>query len=409
MSDAMTNREIEDVLTSIRRLVAQEGSRPADSGRLILTEAQRINSAVAANSDPNTTPNFNPGEATATASGATMAGPDAGAASESAAAPSGAGAGTAAPDAFDAPDAQGASDTQTAADDTTGADDRTEGADRPSDGGPSADTGEIVPSSVPSPVRDPVRDPVSGRAKSTMPESALPEPDFGKLEATIAELEAAVSASGESWEPETATGDAPRVSNVTDLYGRLTFARRDAQSTGEGADDGADGGAVVQESTDSAPATAVLAQEVDAPAIAPEPGQQADDGTGAAAIPAEPANAPHLHLSDPEPLAADTIAVQEDGGTVDRVDDDDTPHVEILDDGPDTGFDSDPAPEREPETDRAESFEEDTIIDEATLRALVAQIVRDELHGQLGERVTQQVRKLVRSEIAKALDDRKYL
>ena len=48
----------------------------------------------------------------------------------------------------------------------------------------------------------------------------------------------------------------------------------------------------------------------------------------------------------------------------------------------------------------------ETVIDEATLRILVAQIVREELHGQLGERITLQVRKLVRSEIAKALDSR---
>lgn len=48
-------------------------------------------------------------------------------------------------------------------------------------------------------------------------------------------------------------------------------------------------------------------------------------------------------------------------------------------------------------------------IDEADLEAMVARIVREELRGQLGERITQQVRKLVRAEIARALDERNLL
>lgn len=51
----------------------------------------------------------------------------------------------------------------------------------------------------------------------------------------------------------------------------------------------------------------------------------------------------------------------------------------------------------------------ETLIDEEMLRALVAQLVREELRGQLGERITMQVRKLVRAEIARALDEREYL
>lgn len=48
-------------------------------------------------------------------------------------------------------------------------------------------------------------------------------------------------------------------------------------------------------------------------------------------------------------------------------------------------------------------------IDEDDLQILVARIVREELRGQLGERITQQVRKLVRAEIARALDERNLL
>lgn len=44
-----------------------------------------------------------------------------------------------------------------------------------------------------------------------------------------------------------------------------------------------------------------------------------------------------------------------------------------------------------------------TMIDEAALRELVADIVREELQGALGERITRNVRKLVRREIHRAL------
>ena len=221
MSDAMTNREIEDVLTSIRRLVAQEGGRGAEIGRLILTEAQRIN-APAADAPPTL-------------------------------------------------DAAGAGD--------------------------AGDAG------------DPVGPVVANDDCDDDSHVSIPAPDFGKLEATIAELEAAVSAS--DYEGE--TGDeAPRASNVTELYGRLSFVHR-----------GAD-----------APATEVAAYVEPAP-------------------------------NDAEPEA--------------------------------------PAgPEGAPD-------EAEAVIDEETLRLLIAQIVREELHGQLGERITLQVRKLVRAEIAKVLDERKFL
>lgn len=46
---------------------------------------------------------------------------------------------------------------------------------------------------------------------------------------------------------------------------------------------------------------------------------------------------------------------------------------------------------------------EETVIDEESLRELVADIVREELQGALGERITRNVRKLVRREIHRAL------
>lgn len=51
---------------------------------------------------------------------------------------------------------------------------------------------------------------------------------------------------------------------------------------------------------------------------------------------------------------------------------------------------------------------EDGLIDEAVLRDMVAQLVREELRGSLGERITQNVRKLVRREIQRALLGQDY-
>jgi hypothetical protein len=50
-----------------------------------------------------------------------------------------------------------------------------------------------------------------------------------------------------------------------------------------------------------------------------------------------------------------------------------------------------------------DGLDEEQVIDEAALRDLVAEIVRSELQGPLGERITRNVRKLVRLEIQRAL------
>ena len=44
------------------------------------------------------------------------------------------------------------------------------------------------------------------------------------------------------------------------------------------------------------------------------------------------------------------------------------------------------------------------VLDENTLRAIVTDIVKQELQGEMGERITRNVRKLIRHEIARALD-----
>lgn len=242
MSDAMTNREIEDVLTSIRRLVAQEGGRGAEAGRLILTEAQRVNAAPEVE-----------------------------------------------------PEAE-----------------------------QDADAAQV----------------------------AIPAPDFGKLEATIAELEAAFATS-EFEGDNAADSEAPRASNVTELYGRLSFAHRGKEA--EVANQGA-----------PAEVPAVVAPVAEAPMAGPVPEPSA-----------EPAPEP-ARVSTAEPTIEPAADV--------------TDYLHAA-----------------PNDDAALPGEDEAFLDEETLRLLVAQIVREELKGQLGERITQQVRKLVRAEIAKALDERSYL
>lgn len=51
---------------------------------------------------------------------------------------------------------------------------------------------------------------------------------------------------------------------------------------------------------------------------------------------------------------------------------------------------------------------DDAVIDEDTLRDMVAEIVREELQGALGERITRNVRKLVRREIMRAISIRDF-
>ncbi|WP_417598901.1 hypothetical protein [Pararhodobacter oceanensis] len=358
----MTNREIEDVLTSIRRLVAQEGSEPPATGRLILTEAQRINAATAANTDS--------GEP------------------RDAAAPQ-------APDHPATPSAPVAPSAQ-----STPATPATEFTAAMLRGAPSASSepalqlgdAALAPEFVAEVAAEPA-DEAADAPDTTSEDSAsgLPVPDFGMLEATIAELEAAVSASGETWEPDTETGEAPRPSNVTDLYGRLTFARGNnapvslAEDQTPATKDGPENAPTADASSATDGATASFTHHA-TEAIAPQ-------ARG-------PENAPELdHPSEPEPEpeVAPEAPMETDATAADP-----------------TATAGAQASTAEPEFSAADddTFVDDpgdTIIDEDTLRVVVAQIVREELHGQLGERVTQQIRKLVRAEIAKALEGRDFL
>ncbi|MCB1367021.1 MAG: hypothetical protein KDK00_04585 [Rhodobacteraceae bacterium] len=64
-------------------------------------------------------------------------------------------------------------------------------------------------------------------------------------------------------------------------------------------------------------------------------------------------------------------------------------------------------PEEEPSTINF-TEDEDPFLDEETLRDMVSEMVRQELQGELGDRITRNVRKLVRREIQRALATREF-
>lgn len=65
-------------------------------------------------------------------------------------------------------------------------------------------------------------------------------------------------------------------------------------------------------------------------------------------------------------------------------------------------------PDLDDDADLAAYLEDESVIDEEALRDLVGQIVREELQGVLGERITRNVRKLVRREIHRILSSQDF-
>ena len=322
MSDPLSNREIEDVLSSIRRLVAQgEPAQPkalhgGASEKLVLTPAFRVAPSAVAEVDPIT-------------------------------------------DALEA--------------DTPGA--------------PGA---EIAPEPAePMPAAQPQPEP----AASVRPASEAPN----SLEATIAELEAAISAYGGPFEPD--GGDpvplprafcdaAESVGEADAVDGAGEADALDGTGQASALDDA--GQADAAESAEQAAlppdSAALVADAIARPAPAPLPvveGPVADnqpvEPAGPVAAPAAwnvqpfaPARRPGPQREAPaaEPVAEPGEASQGD--------------APLLEDG-----------------------EEDSLVlDEVLLRELVTDILREELQGALGQRITRNVRKLVRAEIARALASR---
>lgn len=253
MSDPLSNREIEDVLASIRRLVAQEPQsspavqgpaarvRTASSGRLVLTPAFRVGTAA---------------------------------------------------------------DTD--------------------------DSGVLQPDVPSGPAPD-----------GAAPESPDQEPQASaamSLERTIAELEAAVQASGDDWEP-----------------------------------DGSE-----------------LATVEEAPFVEVDPDSEPPED-----------NVRMFHLPPNRRQAA--IRAEEGAEQAEASQPDEEPAT--AQQTPDAAQPEVDEPQAETTlfTPAGEETEDTPLLDEAVLREMVTQILREELQGHLGERITRNVRKMVRAEIARAL------
>ena len=82
-------------------------------------------------------------------------------------------------------------------------------------------------------------------------------------------------------------------------------------------------------------------------------------------------------------------------------------HEPIGAGGPSTQASESPE-EDEPQSTINFAEADESILDEDTLRDLVSQMVREELQGELGDRITRNVRKLVRREIQRALASREF-
>ncbi|WP_101065439.1 hypothetical protein [Roseovarius salinarum] len=318
MSDPVTNAEIEDVLSSIRRLVSSEdrdprresdaeqpddttgesgetggaGAAAADGAadRLVLTPSQRVNDVDAGDPDPSETGD------------------------------TGALAATDALDTGDAATEPGETEEQPFFHHHRSAPPWHAGGLHP-EGDDAADT--------PAPVSD-----AAGSAGGAHDAAAV-------LRARVAEFEAIIAAQNEQWEPDGTSDDAYAGGPTEALPWEDYVPGADSAGTYD---------------------------EAEAPADASdEPG---GDAASEAEVEAEAPAAPRVE-TEPENAHADDHA---DMGA----DDDETSDNWVAD-------------------------QQDAVLDEDALRELVSQIVREELQGTLGERITRNVRKLVRREIHRAL------
>ena len=346
MSDPMTNMEIEDVLSSIRRLVSEDlRPAPRDSapsaprplepeGKLVLTPAFRVTEPALVKSD----------EAPVWRRAASRY------RSESA----------------ETDDLMAEADNE---DGATDADDPAEelpsdlvadnyeltGSERTDDdlqdlSAPYQDEGAVPAETVwveQQAILEP--DPSGSRADLTDQPAPDTTTDAATLEAAIAELEAAVAASGEEWEPdgsEMTSGD----HFILPPMGAGRVMAEAAEAFG----------------------LRYSSEEQSLRRLHLEPGTYQDD-------PAEPVWA--------EPGASAGMRMLPGRG------------------------DSGVVKGSLAETDQADASmfaSDDTLMDEGMLRELVIEVIRQELQGALGERITRNVRKLVRAEIHRALAGREF-
>lgn len=211
------------------------------------------------------------------------------------------------------------------------------------------------------------------------------------LESTIAALEAAISSSAEHWETD-ASGDVPPHvgGNVTALHRHMgpVVARKPAAPHLQ-----PPAGATA---TDSTPDAAPASPEPLRLTIADRATQEPRVTVAATAAETE-FSVPPPDLAAPTATEPPAASVAPSAAASDMQSD--TPSDTAASDQPTLPDDALPG----------DALPDDALIDEDTLYEMVSEIVRAELQGQLGERITRNIRKLVRTEVARALAEKQYL
>ena len=199
------------------------------------------------------------------------------------------------------------------------------------------------------------------------------------LEQRIAELEAAIGSVEEEWEPdgsESLEGETPQ--GLPRGFADIVLSMR----------------AKTEQTSDPDEATDA---EMDALDVA-EPSEAASDVVEPAPSDAIEETAEVVEASVDaleDPLDAETLA--------DLTDD---LYVFDGDDAEDVSFDEVQDDEAHSDEAQAHFSDDEAVLDEHMLRAIISDVLNEELRGQLGERMTRNIRRLVRREVQRALSVR---
>ncbi len=461
MSDPVTNAEIEDVLSSIRRLVSEDPAsldrahkRPSTVEKLVLTDALRVVEPAGdddeALSDAEETAELPPlslGDEDRLDAPETESEENAESAEDEALELRLA---EVMKDSFDSgdvtdPEAAFWSDGEAAAD-TGETDDDTDAliASLREDGGETEVPEEVAEVEVPEPAHEEEKtavaedhpgfseDAVAALYAEPEPEAepehaeepqeeiaAEPEPEAEipekkrilTLEERIAELEAAINRTSGEWEPD-GSETAEEVTQSSPVFDSHTGSEDEPESGAFDIDSLSSElwGGSEEDGEDAAEAT---------PQAAPEPEEESTSDALTAFLNA-PDEEPEEDHSEPE-AEAHTEEPEEAAEDEDAAEEVEEPHAEEKPEPEHTEPEqvepveatADPEPQLAEAEDRqddhavaapAEPSDHDAIaMDEDALRALVAEVIREELQGNVGERITRNVKRLVRREVQRAL------
>lgn len=203
------------------------------------------------------------------------------------------------------------------------------------------------------------------------------------LEERIAELESAVEAKSNDWDAggyDDDDEDSPQVfpqALVNSTARVLNFRTADFDKLAEAAEIKAQ----VERQADAATAVAT-----DFDAAAPDVMPDASDA-GVHAVSSEAVREtadPDLAASEPEPTAESAASVPPLKAVLDALDEDEDEDLALA------------------------GYADDELLEEEALRDMIATVIREELQGALGERITSNVRRLVRREVQRALTLREF-